>query len=331
MKNIPFSITQKLSFCFPNMKIYSSNPVGGGDISRAVRLETSEGKFFLKYNSNNKFSDMFCAEKQGLELLYSAKSGLIIPKPIICESNNEDSFILMEFIESNLPEKNFWINFSSRLASLHKKTSAQFGLDFDNYMGSLKQSNKFHSDWVSFYIEERILIQFEMAVKNGFIDSSIRKQFNSFCNKLSDLIPAEKPSLIHGDLWAGNYMSGTEGKAAIFDPACYYGHRESDIAMTKLFGGFSNEFYDGYNEAYALVPGWKNRTDIFNIYPLLIHVNIFGYSYVYDVIKILYRIKNYFFFSVIIILKLFSANFTGDLCRNQLFRSIILKAKSLIL
>lgn len=290
MKALAVAIAQKLYYYYPELTIRSSRQVGGGNISAAMEIETSEGRFFVKFNPANRFPGMFESEKKGLELLASAHTQLIIPEPILCDNDSGGtSFLLMEYLKSDIPEHNFWRNFAFRLALLHKNTSKQFGLKFNNYIGSLRQSNSFHATWTDFFIEERLKIQFDLATKNGFLNPALQADIDVFYQKLPNLIPTEKPALIHGDLWAGNYMAGPNGKAAIFDPSCYFGHRESDIAMSMLFGGFPNDFYANYNEAYPMEPGWRQRTDIFNLYPLLVHLNLFGHTYLSKVIDIIRR------------------------------------------
>ena len=290
MKGLAAAIAQKLYYYYPDLKINSVRLVGGGSICSAAVIDTTEGKFFVKYFSGNQYAGMFESEKKGLELLANAHTQLIIPEPILCDNDGGGTnFLLMEFLESDIPENEFWRNFAYRLALLHKNSSRQFGLKFNNYIGSLRQSNAFHATWDEFFIEERISVQFNLAVKNKLLSPTLDKNLNLLYNKLPELVPDEKPALIHGDLWAGNYMAGPGGKAAIFDPACYFGHRESDIAMTLLFGGFPNDFYANYNEAFPMEPGWRQRTDIYNLYPLLVHLNLFGQAYIPKVIDILNR------------------------------------------
>ena len=142
---------------------------------------------------------------------------------------------------------------------------------------------------MEFFIEGRLEKQIALAKNSGAIDSATVQQFNRLYNKLPEIIPEEKPSLIHGDLWNGNFMTGADGKAWLIDPAVYYGHREMDLAMTKLFGGFSTDFYESYNETFPLQKGFNNRVDIHNLYPLLVHVNLFGGGYLHEVKNILSR------------------------------------------
>jgi fructosamine-3-kinase len=135
-------------------------------------------------------------------------------------------------------------------------------------------------DFITFFIENRLQPQLEMAVRKHSRMQELLPFFERLFQRLPEIIPAEKPALLHGDLWSGNFLVGPEGRACIIDPAVYYGHRESDLAMSKLFGGFDEDFYGAYNAAFPLAPGWKERTDIFNLYPLLVHVNLFGGGYI---------------------------------------------------
>jgi fructosamine-3-kinase len=154
-------------------------------------------------------------------------------------------------------------------------------------MGSLPQSNKKHSDWISFFVEERLEKQVSLA--HEYLSSSNFSAFNRLYKRLGELIPPEPPALLHGDLWGGNYMVSSDGKACLIDPAVYYGHREIDIAMTTLFEGFDGDFYASYHEEYPLEKGWRDRLDIFNLYPLLIHLNLFGSGYLGSIERILKR------------------------------------------
>ncbi|MBK5285164.1 MAG: fructosamine kinase family protein [Bacteroidia bacterium] len=151
------------------------------------------------------------------------------------------------------------------------------------------QSNSQKRTWAEFFISERLEKQIAFAKDLGVIDNSTIQQFNNLYKRLPELIPEEAPSLLHGDLWNGNFMTGNDGKAWLIDPAIYYGHREMDLAMTKLFGGFSEEFYSSYIESFPLQKGFTERIDIHNLYPLLVHVNLFGGGYLIEVKNILSR------------------------------------------
>lgn len=261
-------------------------PLSGGSINTAAKLETSAGHFFVKWNDAKKHPGMFEAEAKGLKLLKDANE-IGVPEIIFYGEVEKTSFLLLEFIDPSSREKHFFHDFGKSLARLHKQSDEHFGLDHDNYIGSLKQGNKKHKQWSDFFREERLEKQLRMAFDEGKLRKSIIQQFDNLFNLLPEIFPGEKPSLLHGDLWSGNYSNDYLGKAAIFDPAVYYGSREMDIAMSKLFGGFDKEFYEGYNEEFPLENAWKERVDICNLYPLLVHVNLFGGSYGRDVERIL--------------------------------------------
>jgi protein-ribulosamine 3-kinase len=220
---------------------------------------------------------MFAAEAKGLALLRKANA-FCIPE-IILQENDQ---LFLEWLERTPPPASGWRVAGEKLAQLHKNSASLFGLDHDNYIGSLPQSNKWHETWADFFAQERIFPQLKMARDHHKIDAALMKKAERFCSALTEIFPAEPPALLHGDLWSGNFFFSTKGPA-IFDPAVYYGHREMDLAMTKLFGGFDADFYEGYEEEFPLEKSWKERVDLCNLYPLLVHVNLFGGSYVQDV------------------------------------------------
>ncbi len=269
-----------------DIEILSSSSLSGGSINEAVRLETNIGVFFLKWNSSSLYPAMFEKEANGLSILKQADE-IFIPAVISCGDVGAYSFLLLEYVDSARPIENFWTNFAQSLAALHKKNNDFFGLDHDNYIGSLFQGNKEHDNWISFFIEERLESQLKLARDEAKATSSLTSKFEKLFNRLEDIFPPEKPSLIHGDLWSGNFMVNSKGKACILDPAVYYGHREMDIAMSKLFGGFTDEFYSAYNNVYPMEKGWEERVDICNLYPLMVHVNLFGGGYLNSVESIL--------------------------------------------
>ncbi|TND10252.1 MAG: fructosamine kinase [Bacteroidetes bacterium] len=259
--------------------------VGGGSINRAVRLETDTGYFFLKWNDAEKFPGMFAAEARGLDLL--AKTGtLVVPETIGTGETDTTAFLLLGFLEKKQAGESGWREAGAALARLHKNTQDRFGLDHDNYIGSLPQRNRMHDSWTDFFTEERILPQVKAAYDDQRIGAAQVKQAENLCARLGEIFPAEKPALLHGDLWNGNFMFSAEGPA-VFDPAVYYGHREMDLAMTELFGGFDAAFYEGYDEAFPLEKNRRKRIGCCNLYPLLVHVNLFGGRYVQDVKSIL--------------------------------------------
>jgi len=268
--------------------IKSVNRAGGGDINEAAILETNEGHYFVKWNNSNQYPKMFEKEALGLELLKKTDE-IMIPKPLHHDEIQGIGFLLMEAIESAKPSVNFWFNFGNQLAELHKHTNDSFGLKSDNYIGSLIQQNTLTTDWTEFYVTQRLEPQLRMALDKGKSNPSLSRRFNALFSKLDHLFPKEAPALLHGDLWSGNFMVSERGEAVIIDPAVYYGHREMDLAMTKLFGGFEEEFYAAYHNNRPLESGWQERTDLCNLYPLMVHVNLFGGSYLRQVMEILDR------------------------------------------
>ena len=284
---IPIQVSEKIKillsrYCEHAVDILGASSIGGGCINNAMKVETTAGIFFLKWNDAKRFPKMFEAEAKGLTLLKST-SAIGIPEVIGTDEAGNYSFIVLEFIEAEKSAKNFWQDFGTALAKLHKHSSEQFGLNHDNYIGSLPQSNTQKKSWSDFFISERLEKQIIIARNSGAIDNSTIKQFNNLYKRLPEIIPEETPALLHGDLWNGNFMTGADGKAWLIDPAVYYGHREMDLAMTKLFGGFSSEFYESYNETFPLQKGFTERVDIHNLYPLLVHVNLFGGGYLQEV------------------------------------------------
>lgn len=263
-------------------------PVPGGSINKAYALNTDKGVFFVKLNNAKAFPGMFEAEAKGLELL-KKNSKFQIPDVIAVDYLRDDAFILMEHIEKGPSTNDFFQTFGRTLALMHKQSNKKFGLDHDNYIGSLAQSNKQQDNWIGFFIEERMEKQLKLAIDSKTMSSEIKKSFERLYKRLNELMPEEPAALIHGDLWSGNYLSTRGGIPCIIDPAVYYGHREMDLAMTKLFGGFSPAFYQSYFEEYPLEKGWEKRLDGFQLYPLMVHVNLFGGSYVEDVRGIVKR------------------------------------------
>jgi protein-ribulosamine 3-kinase len=288
---IPAEISQSLASWFqqeisPSTRIISTVPLGGGSINETYRIETSSGHYFLKFYQAKRYPGMFAAEARGLTILEKAAC-IKVPKVLYYSETDIYSFLVLDFIQSLAPAGNFWQLFGQKLALLHQKTSPDFGLDHDNYIGSLSQSNKNHRLWTDFFVAERLQPQVKMAFDGRLLDNQDLRRMESLYKKLPEILPVEPPSLIHGDLWSGNYMVGSDGNPCIIDPAVYYGHREMDIAMSKLFGGFSMEFYRSYNEEYPMEKGWERRVELNQLYPLLVHVNLFGGGYSRQVRQVL--------------------------------------------
>jgi len=273
---------------FSGFQLLSSIPLGGGSINEVYRLKSVQGDFCLKFNRSDSFPKMFQAEALGLKLL-SGPGVIRVPEVICCQSLSDYSFLMLEYITSSKPISCFFEDFGHKLARLHKNRSELYGLDYNNYMGSLRQNNCFHSSWVDFFINERLDKQVQLASRKGLLSGPLEKQFERLYAQLDELLPEEPPCLVHGDLWSGNFMVSENGEICLIDPAVYYGNREVDLAMSTLFGGFSPDFYTSYEEEYPLIPGWKDRLELYNLYPLLIHLNLFGSGYLGSILKVLQR------------------------------------------
>jgi fructosamine-3-kinase len=269
-------------------EVKSLETKGGGSINSAATARTDKGNFFVKWNSLNSHTGMFEAEMKGLQLLSSA--GVIkVPSPLGTGHTPEHTLIVMELLESGDTEFDFWEVFGSSMAHLHRNTHTNFGLDHHNFVGSLPQTNTFCKTWTEFFITNRIEPQLKRAIDQGKADAALHNKFDHLFGRLDEIFPHEAPALLHGDLWGGNFMCTISGQPAIYDPAVYYGHREMDLAMSKLFGGFDYEFYEAYHTEFPLEKDWEKRSDICNLYPLLVHVNLFMGSYIQSVKNILSR------------------------------------------
>jgi fructosamine-3-kinase len=261
-----------------NISINHITSVAGGSINRVYCLMASGLKYLVKINNQNAFPVMFTTEKEGLEIIAGTQT-IGVPKVILQGDYEDDSFLVLEWIDVKRASPKGSALLGEQLAQMHRHTTEKFGSIADNYMGSLPQSNKSHHTWAEFFIEERLKPMVQLALNKHLINNNDINQFENFYESLPGLFNEERPSLIHGDLWGGNYLLGLNDIPYLIDPAISYGHREFDIAMTTLFGGFSNEFYEAYNSTFPLTKGWQQRLDLWNLYPLLVHLNLFGLSY----------------------------------------------------
>jgi protein-ribulosamine 3-kinase len=261
-------------------KIERVTPVSGGDINEAYRVALSDGRaVFAKTNANGAAS-MFPAEARGLAWLAEART-LRVPEVVAVSGESGASFLALDFVESAPRVRNFDERLGQGLAALHRFGAPSFGLESDNFIGRLSQSNRRHETWVEFYREERLGRELERAHRSGLVSTRTRRAFDALFVRLNELVgPAEPASRLHGDLWGGNLHVDGAGEPMLVDPACYGGHREMDLAMMRLFGGFSEACFSAYEAAYALSPGHEERVPLYQLYPLLVHVNLFGGSYV---------------------------------------------------
>jgi fructosamine-3-kinase len=266
--------------------VHQCERVHGGDINNAFCLHGKHEKYFLKTNDAAEFPGMFEQEAIGLNALRN-NSSLHVPVVIKYGVVSSQQYLLLEWIEPGKRQNNFWETFGAGLATMHLKQQSYFGWEQDNYIGSLPQRNVTQNSWSSFYVECRIMPLVKLLVDSGAFNKNDQVAADKFYAKAEKIFPAEPPSLLHGDLWSGNFMIAQNGTAAIFDPAVYCGHREMDIGMSKLFGGFDNRFYDAYNEVYPLEKNWQQRLSYTQLYPLLVHAILFGGHYVQSARSIL--------------------------------------------
>ena len=273
--------------------ISASRPVSGGDINDASLLLLSDGtRLFLKENLK-KNSGFFMAEQAGLAAIRETET-IGVPKVLASGTADGRAFLLMEFLEAGPKQKDYWTRFGHGLAAMHRADAARwtpggrYGFTEDNYIGAGAQSNAVRADWVTFFRECRLGVQAERARR--CFDREDRRAMEQLLDHLDDYLEEpEQPSLLHGDLWGGNFVTGPDGHAWLIDPAVYVGDAEADIAMTELFGGFAPAFYDAYKEAGLMRPGYADRRDLYNLYHLLNHLNLFGGGYYGAVMRIVRR------------------------------------------
>lgn len=267
-------------------KILSYKSISGGDISSAYHIKTQNQDYFLKINSNKYASSMFITEKEGLDTI--AKTNTIAtPKVYFIGSFKNYSYIIMEYLEATRPTPNALEKFGKQLAKLHQTKAKEFGFGHNNFIGNLHQLNTYNNDWYSFYINKRLLPQINLAKSKGFLSENEVPNIIKTQSALDYLFKNVTPSLLHGDLWNGNFLIATNDVPYLIDPASYYGHSEVDIAMSKLFGGFSSGFYNAYHNIIPQDEHTNIRVEIYQLYYLLVHLNLFGRSYYTSVKSIL--------------------------------------------
>ncbi len=252
--------------------------VSGGDISAAYLLRTANGPIFLKINTGQEAEHMFAAEASGLNLIASTKS-IKVPEVIAHGRELKHAYLLMEAVITGKSSFQSMTDLGYRLAQLHSCSSEWFGLDHDNYIGSLYQANSRHSTWTDFYMKERLIPQYDLAISRNLLNRNEKPSEESMLRCCDSLFKNIKPSLLHGDLWGGNYLIDEKGNPVLIDPAVYYGHHEVDIAMSRLFGGFPSSFYEAYEERIPRTEGFDRRMELYQLYYLLVHLNLFGQSY----------------------------------------------------
>lgn len=272
---IAHAITKATGVAF---RVETQHGVAGGCINQSEILSGSGQRYFVKFNNAQRLA-MFEAEAEGLAEITRSKS-VRVPQPICYGRHADQAYLVLEYLEIGGGNARSDEILGRQLAALHRYTNEKFGWTRDNTIGSTPQINTPETDWVTFYGEQRLRFQLELANENGYA-----KGLQALGDKLLDKLPVfftsyrPQPSLLHGDLWGGNHAALRDGTPVIFDPAPYYGDREADLAMTELFGGFGTRFYAAYREAWPLDAGYAVRKDLYNLYHVLNHLNLFGGGY----------------------------------------------------
>lgn len=258
--------------------VEACEPVGGGCINKAYRIEGRGCAYFVKVNAADRLA-MFEAESAGLAEIARSRT-VRVPRPLCCGSGAKTSWLALEHVKFRAAGRESMRTLGRQLAGMHRVTAARFGWDRDNTIGATPQVNSPKADWIAFWRENRLAFQLDLAARNGH-----RGRLQQQGRRLMERLPAffdgysPQPSLLHGDLWGGNAGFDAQEAPLIYDPAVYYGDREADLAMTELFGGFTSDFYSGYREEFPLDPGYARRRDLYNLYHVLNHLNLFGGGY----------------------------------------------------
>lgn len=293
-EKLPFTEQHIIQLCLEKLRDFYSSPVilvrigsvGGGCINNAAKLTTSVGEFFLKWNAHAP-TDMFVKEAAGLTEMSLAGSSLVIPKVIWSKAADEmPGLLLMEFLPAPANTSGFDEKLGQGIAQMHCKTAANYGFQHDNYCGTTVQENAWTISWAEFYAQNRIQSLVLRIKSLRGLSSEDQRIYDRLVDRIPQLLSQEtSPSLIHGDLWSGNYLYTANGPALI-DPACYYADREMELGMMKLFGGFSTRVWDAYQSEFPLLPEWKQRIPLYQLYHILNHYLLFGGSYGWQALDI---------------------------------------------
>lgn len=270
-------------------RVVRAMPLAGGDINAAFRLELEGGRRVFMKTNRSAPQGMFRAEARGLRWLAEARA-VKLPEVLAVSGDDGPSFLVLELLEPAPRRSGFDEELGRSLAALHRASPRAFGLDHENFIGSLPQSNTAHARWAEFFRSERLAPQLERARRAGRVSSALERGFERLFARLDELVgPEEPPARLHGDLWAGNLHVDAVGAPCLIDPAAYGGHREMDLAMMRLFGGFSERVFAAYAEVFPLAGGHAERVPLCQLYPLMVHVNLFGGGYAGSVERALAR------------------------------------------
>jgi len=269
-------------------KIIAAQSVSGGSIAQISCLQFEDGSTCF-FKTGAQYADMFLKEASGLREIKKANC-IRVPEVLYVDSE----ILLLEYIQAGVKDYHFDIRLGEQLAELHSKTNLTYGFRENNYIGANPQINSANSvekqSWVDFYYNKRLLYQFKLAEKNTMLGDELKNGFLLLENRIEEILEGseEKPSLLHGDLWGGNYMCDEQSNPVLIDPAVHYGHREAEMAMTKLFGGFGEMFYQFYQRKKPLPEGYDYRENIYMLYHVLNHLNLFGSSYYAQAVRLVW-------------------------------------------
>lgn len=290
MNHLPESLRRRVEQDL-DLTIRSTHTIGGGCIANATRLETDRGARFLKY-ATGEAGRTFEAEAEGLGALARANADIVIPRVDLAAAPSAAApgFLVTEFLEEGAADGGFWERFGRSLALMHRSEGESYGFHIDNFIGRLPQQNDPVGSWPSFFAERRLDPQRRMAEERGRWRSSWHRHYDALLARLPEILPGSPPkSVLHGDLWSGNVLVTRAASPALIDPATYYGHGETDLAMAALFGGFERTFFEAYHELWPRDDGYLERREIYQLYHLVNHLNHFGGSYAGSVERILGR------------------------------------------
>lgn len=261
--------------------ITNHRPVGGGSINDTYACTLADGRqVFVKTNRRTD-PNMFPCEARGLCWLAEADAIRVPEVLAVNEPDDTEQFLVLEMLAAGRRRNDYDEQLGRRLAQLHRYGAPSFGFDEDNFLATLPQDNTEHDDWPSFYVERRLEPLVRRAVDHGHVRAGWPHKFERVFSRMAELAgPTEPPARLHGDLWSGNLHADATGAPVILDPAVYGGHREIDLAMLRLFGSPSQRFFDAYDEVYPRAAGHGERVELYQLYPLLAHVNLFGGGYV---------------------------------------------------
>lgn len=279
-------LKQKL---FPSTNEIHFSSVGGGCINETFRIQCHNQQFFCKTNSAVKFPQLLLKEKRGLELI-GRQNIIATPKVIDYFEIREEQILLLEWIVEGEKSHSFWKKFGEQLAALHQISNDSFGLNEDNYMGGVPQSNQLSNSWIEFFTNQRLQPLIKKCLSKKLLTPKHQTAFENLYKHLPSVFDEkQKPSLLHGDLWSGNFMCNEFSEPVLIDTAVYFGHPSIDLGMTTLFGGFHGIFYEAYNYHSPFRDNYIEQREVCNLYPLLIHLYLFGTSYLSQIERTLKR------------------------------------------